>query len=424
MNHSATVSRLTIFMSFCYLVFAAACTFSIALAQTALGLAAVSFIILAFLNRKELFKDSPGEIYAVLFAFVGWTALTSCLGAGGLGGLADIQSYWLFLAFPVGWHLLRSNRYRDKLLTVLAVVVLIGGLASLIQFFSGISWPGVSPPVPSRTWGFRAQGFFSSRMTYAQVMVPFALMFLYLGWSGLKSQVNKARHKLYFAAGIMGAVGILLSLSRASIVALVFGLLLIGLMLGRKQLLVIVALLIATALLSWRFVPDLALRFENTTKIDLRSYKVAGRLFIWEKSWSIVKDNPWLGVGQSRFQAEYIKRLDYDFDDDRIPGDAHSDWLHTAAISGFPGLFFLAWLWIAVLHRAINDIRREKERTVRLAALVGLAGVLVMSLAVSLFEDSEMLQVIILMWVIVLSGSDTRPLDVVSSDRANNQSEE
>lgn len=418
MTHSLTVSRLTIFMSFCYLLFAAACTFSIALAQTSLGLATASFIILAFLNRKELFKDSPCEIYKALLAFVGWTALTSCLGAGGLSGLADVQSYWLFLAFPVGWYLLRSNRYRDQLLLVLAVVVLLGGLAGLIQFFSGVSWPGVAPPVASTTWGYRAQGFFSSRMTYAQVMVPFALMFFYLGWSGLKEKVKRLRPKLYLAAGIMGAVGILLSLSRASIVAMVLGLLLMGLLLGRKQLLVITVLLIAAALLSWRLVPDLTLKFENTAKIDLRSYKVAGRLFIWDKSWSIAKENLWVGVGQGQFQAEYIKRLDQDFADDRIPGDAHSDWLHITATSGFPGLLLLAGLWLAVWRFSIKSLRSEaSQRSVRLAGLVAMFGIMLMSLVVSLFEDSEMLQVIILVWVITLAEADRRPLK--TADKAD-----
>lgn len=425
MNHSVTVSRLTTLMSYSYLVFAAACTFSIALAQTALGVAVASFIVLGFSKRKDLFEASPREIYMALFAFVGWTALTSCVGAGGLSGLADIESFWLFLAFPVGWYLLGSGRYRDRLLMVLAIVVLLGGLAGLVQFFTGLSWPGVSPPVPSRTWGYRAQGFFSSRMTFAQVFVPFVLMFFYLGWSGLKEQVKKRRRGLYLSAGVSGAIGIVLSLSRSSILALVIGLLVIGVMLGRKQLLVIVAVLITTGLISWQFVPDFALRIENTSLIDLRSYKVAGRQFIWARSLEIVKDNPWLGVGRSGFRSEYMKRLDEDFDDDRIPGDAHSDWLHTAVTSGVPGLLLFAWLWFTVLRHGLRRLRgEEKERTIPLAGLMGLFGILVMSVAVSLFEDSEMLQVIVLIWLIVLARPDARHLKTASSDLASDKSQE
>ena len=314
-----------------------------------------------------------------------------------------IKKFWLILAFPIGLYLFRSREYRNRLLLVLSVVVLLGGLAGLLQFFTGISWPGVQSPIPSQTWGYRAQGFFSSRMTFAQVFVPLVLMYTFLGLNSLKERVKNTRSRIYLASGIIGSIAVVLSLSRASMFALVIGLFVIGLILGRRQLVTIVVVLTVVAALSWQFIPDFALRFQNTSLIDLRSYKVAGRLFIWEKSWEIIRDNPWLGVGRSQFQTEYKKHLSADFTDKRIPGDAHNDWLQVTATAGIPGLILFASLWFAILRRAkINIYRTNKERIIPLAGVLGLVGVLVMSTGVSLFEDSEMLQIILLIWVIVL----------------------
>ena len=410
MGDSSLAIRIEQVLSYTFLIFAAGCTFSIAVAQAALAVSILLFVTLMLVKRRALLADSPRDLYFALGLLIVWAFVTGLLRSNFKTGLAEIEGYWTMLALPVGWYLLQSERYRTRVIRVLGLLILLGGIAGLLQFFTGVKWPGVASPVPSSNWGYRAQGFFSSRMTYAQVFVPFVLFLFYLGCAELKQRKRTAFTPIFLGAGILGTVGVMLALSRSAMVALVIGMLLIGFMLGRKQLGLIFLGLVLGGLISWLAVPDFALRLENTTLIDLRDYKVAGRQFIWARSFEIFIDHPVIGVGKSGFKEEYIARLPAEFNDDRIPGDAHSDWLQMGVTTGLPGVILLATLWLVILKRTARKMKAAQplEQNLARAGLIAILGILIMSLPVSLFEDSEMVHAMVLIWLITLTPLKAR----------------
>jgi len=92
-------------------------------------------------------------------------------------------------------------------------------------------------------------------------------------------------------------------------------------------------------------VPGVANRFIDQYDMEIGGRHPGSRLFIWERSLKMIRDNPMLGVGKGNFREVYGSYMPEKIHPVHRVGTAHNDFLHTAAISGLPGLLLYSLLW-------------------------------------------------------------------------------
>ncbi|MCF8106267.1 MAG: O-antigen ligase family protein, partial [Desulfohalobiaceae bacterium] len=109
-----------------------------------------------------------------------------------------------------------------------------------------------------------------------------------------------------------------------------------------------------------------------------------GRLFIWEDTWRMVMDHPWLGVGMNAFET--IGRVyNTSLPESKFYYHAHNDYLQLMAEVGLPlavTLILAAWtLWLVMARRVRQKARQAQglEALLAAGALAGCAAFLVHS---------------------------------------------
>ncbi|HEX8493346.1 MAG TPA: O-antigen ligase family protein [Pyrinomonadaceae bacterium] len=151
------------------------------------------------------------------------------------------------------------------------------------------------------------------------------------------------------------------------------------------RVLLIVCLAIAVAFsVVWIGGDQLASRIEmgqaeaSVEKIESRQGE--SRSEVWRATWSLIKDNPFVGVGFGGYWAVIPKY--HDASGELTPQQAHNDYLEVLASGGLIGTALCAWLALVMLKRARLQLRSTDNfrRAACFGALVGLFGVAVHSL--------------------------------------------
>lgn len=96
------------------------------------------------------------------------------------------------------------------------------------------------------------------------------------------------------------------------------------------------------------------------------------RLLIWQGTWRLIADRPWLGVGPGQFAATYPHYALPDAWREPLLYHAHNTFLTTAAVLGIPALFLLAGTLARVLLRP-PSCRSPLPRAAWVSLLGGLA---------------------------------------------------
>jgi O-antigen ligase len=127
----------------------------------------------------------------------------------------------------------------------------------------------------------------------------------------------------------------------------------------------------------------------------------ADRLVIWRGAARMIAEHPWEGVGLGRFQRMIGYYTEHPLKKDD-PRDAHNAYILVAAESGLPALAVLLLLlaaWALVGLRLRFRHRHRVDRTLGLAFLGSLAGVVVSGLLGSRFSDEALVA-----WFWMLAG--------------------
>ncbi|NMA70571.1 MAG: O-antigen ligase family protein [Firmicutes bacterium] len=153
--------------------------------------------------------------------------------------------------------------------------------------------------------------------------------------------------------GVLVAVAMLTTLSRAAWVGGLVGAVILAFRRPRQGLvLLLVALLAGGALLGSR--PAWQARFLSIFNVQ----RNMDRLEMWDASVRIFADHPILGIGPTSFPSiapEYIERQDW-----RLHATPHNFVLTVAAEMGLAGLLALAWLGARVT-RALAVLGRQRD---------------------------------------------------------------
>jgi O-antigen ligase len=191
-------------------------------------------------------------------------------------------------------------------------------------------------------------GGFSHSLTFGNYYGTAALFLAGLALAG-RRQLSRQMRLFLISSSLLGMIATVLSYSRGPIAALAVGLVLLGLILGRRYLVYSLGTIAVAAVAILIIMPGLTARFSGKTTKDLGGVYEGGRVFIWKNSLRVIQENPIFGVGQGNFKAAYSSHLRADIPEKRKHAHAHNDLLNVAAISGIPGAVFFLGMWLAAI---------------------------------------------------------------------------
>ncbi|MEW5797162.1 MAG: O-antigen ligase family protein [Candidatus Zixiibacteriota bacterium] len=434
-------------LTFFFLLFVFASTFSISLSQSALGIAAVLFVIAAVSERFNPFGGGLQWFWAAVAIYIGWLVLVCLLQGEPLRALDNIREEWLFAVIPIGIYLGRDTTFPDRAMKVLALGLLLVSLAALIMAGFGVqySWPdGFTPLLETNP---RVRGTFAHALTFGNVAAIASLCVLAWAFlqrtpvtprarsaaggpssadsddsttppsmSGARQMPSSAGflrrpllswQTLALLASILGLIAVLLCGGRGPMLAALVGLVVLPSImprpwrrLGWAVLLVVLAIGVLTPTVRSRFSVELGWHFNRDWP--------GGRLFIWERSLDIAIAHPLTGVGPGNFGREYHERLDTSVSDRFWYQHAHNDFLEAACRSGIPGAATFALLWVSALRSLWRGRRHwgegSRQRRSLAVALVGSLVFFVESLSEATFSDEEVRVLLMLVWALGLAA--------------------
>jgi len=402
--NDVTPSKLTHVLFFFFALFIFGSSFSIALAQTSLGLALLAFVVLIVVHRYNPFVSSLRRFYIFIALYLIWGVVSALMGATPGRSLYIMKEDWLFVIVPLGVFLMQNDKYRRRLITIFAAGVLLISLYGLLQHFFGLNWFKDTALTAAEGFGYKVRGNFSHRLTFGNYYATAALFFF--GFAMARGDdLSHRQRRLFLLVSLLAMIVTLLSFSRGSILALVVGLLVAGGILGRNYLLGIIGSLAAAALVVALVMPGLAERFTHAAELELDPQYEGGRPFIWKKSLAIAGEHPIFGVGSGNFETEYATRLRPDIPYFRKHVHAHNDLINTVAVFGLPGFILFGGLWLTVFGYYVDGRRRggfpDCDRYL-LAALLGSTAFFVTSLSEATFADEEVRQLLMFVWAVGL----------------------
>ena len=408
---SKLTERLGRLLGLIYLLFIFGSTFSIALAQSALGISLLLFIVVAFLEKYNPFQGPVKIVYISILAYVGWLWIASFVNDNSYNSFVGTREEWLFSAIPIGIYLVQKKHMRRFFLISLSAGVLFVSIYGIIQHFTGVILLKDYLAVKAPDFGYMVSGQFSHRLTFGNY---FGLMSVFLfGVVAGQPDLRKDRICLIvLLAAIMGTIVTILSYSRGPIFSVVFVLLVSGFIAGRRLFRIGVPALVMLVVALTILQPNLIGGFKQRFDRDLNNEYSGSRTFIWKTSSEIIRENLWFGVGPANFKQAYRDHLPVDTSPSRQHSHAHNDLLNFAAISGIPGSILWLFLFLVIslmLYRAGGDKNiDESARAWSRAALLATLFFFAASMTEAVFADEEVRQGLMFIWAAGLATFPVR----------------
>jgi O-antigen ligase len=390
-----------------FALFVVSQTFSIAAAQICYALSLVLYIIVV-----GFYRDFPSSGYfrrVMLFVllFVCWLIVSALINETPVKSLLILKEEWLFGIIPVGVYLFVDEKYRRWLLVLFGWAVLLVSLYGIIQHFTGVHWFKKLDLLDAPGGGFRTNGFFGHRNTFANVFGTAAMFLFGYSLAGMLTSFTRDR-LLLLASSIFAMVAVSLTFSRGAGMAMLVTILLFVLLWKRKLVLPVAGVLLGLVLLVSIVMPGMLSRYTDLISRDLEGTYTGGRVFIWEHSLDIIGENPLFGVGQGNFEEAYSLRLDDSVPEVHRHAHAHNDLLNIAAISGVPGALLFLGLWWSVIAALWRGFRAGApgifEHLLCLGALMGSIYFAATSLFEATFADEEVRQLLMFVWAAGLAS--------------------
>lgn len=299
--------------------------------------------------------------------------------------LGRLMSYFLLYFVLVD---LRSKIFtREKLTGSLIVVGLTSAIFGLVQY---VLWPDISF-LQESGWDphyYRVVGTFFDP-GFLGIILVLTLILLWTRWKD-KVGLRPGRNVLFFLALFLVYLSLMLTYSRSSYLALVFGMILVAIQ-KRKFIFLLVALCIFS--LSILALP----RKSGGEGVRLeRVRSTTARFGNWQQSLSLARQFPVFGIGYNTYR--YFQRnkgmLQENWALTRSGAGVDSSFLFVLITTGIVGLGAYLWLWIAAFQRAM--LLSARWRIVVLTTFFAL-------IIHSFFQNSLFYPWVIGWWVVILA---------------------
>jgi len=196
----------------------------------------------------------------------------------------------------------------------------------------------------------------------------------------LRDESRPSHRWFYLFAAIVIAIALYLTYSRGAWLGIVAGLMVIGLLSGRRIRIAIIVLLIIGAIL--------VIPFLQTERAQSLFQAGTGtgffRVSVWQSAVAMIRDHPILGVGLDNFLYEYPKYIQPDAWREPNLSHPHNVVLDFWTRLGIGGVIVLAWMVIAFYRKGIKELR-EIKGTQR-ALVIGLIASMTAALAHGLID--------------------------------------
>ncbi len=287
--------------------------------------AAITILGIGFVSRR---LTSPPRSSVWWIAFTLWSTVTITWAISPTTSLESLPTVIALLALYVASS---CFRYTHAELRKVAFLAIAGGCAAaawtIYLFYQGARWTEVSPVRASLILGTRQT---NPNVLAMSLLLPIALAFAY--FLSYKGGLAKATMLL---ALIVTTLGLLLTMSRGAIVALIILILVYvrHLRLGSRIALPIAIFAILLCLMPAGFFS----RLQSATKTG-----GAGRLDIWTVGLSALKHYGLAGAGLNNFPLAYTNYMGEAPHFKGASRDAHNTFLNIGVESGVLGLFLFA----------------------------------------------------------------------------------
>jgi len=365
---------------------------SIALSQSFFGLAVAGFI--AHLFTKEKKQDlvfPPVAIIGAMAAYTGYRLLSMIVVGS---DVLMIKEDWLFLMVIIGGVMFRDMKNLTRVLDIFAAGAFIMGSYGIWQHFVGVDlYHRVL--LDKMVFGYRTIGNFSTYLTFSGF---FAVASIFLVPAAFAA-TSKIRRLYYLVTSQIGLACILFNYSRSTIIALVFGIIVLVLLISARYRKWVSLALLVTLTIGIVISPDSLNRFKNIGKTEFTMNRANARLAIWNTTLSMIKEDPVFGIGPGNFHEKYKF-----YRENRTGKDlshAHNDILNVAAESGVPCSLLYLILWFLVLLYLYKGYVRCPEgfqKGLLLGAFLASVVFFIMSQFEAYFADEEVRMLLMFFW--------------------------
>ncbi|MBN1893624.1 O-antigen ligase family protein [bacterium] len=368
-------------------IFAAAVPFSIALAQSALGLALLFWVVSMFLNREWMFPRTVLDPFILAYCAMEIISLVFSI---------DRHTAWTYskrLLLILILYLVAANvRDRKWIARLFAALLGVGSILAVIglcRYLSGLGG---------------LEGRLSLYHHYMTTGGIFMILSLY-AFSLVLSEAPVKSRLFGLASGVLTGLPLFLSFTRSAWLGFFTGLAVLFLLFRRKWL-PLLALFTALAVLgSPRSMRDRALSaFNPTHETNVE------RLYMWKAGVRMMLDRPLTGYGDIDLGKIYERYRPAEARQKH--GHMHNNLIMIGATLGIPGLLILLALFVRVFVLECGIFRRlpRGEWLLRSAAAGGLASFLgfqVSGLFEWTFGDAELAMLIWFSIGLVLAAERT-----------------
>ena len=343
--------------------------------------------------------------YSVVTIMSAWVMLESTEDQ--LSALRELKWVLYFFAFAYFFERYFTDAWA-RYVPVLATIVILMGAFSAAQFLYGLEYPRAESVLEQ--WGdyYRVTGLFNVPQTFAGNLG--IALFMLLGVTltqlsvGARTMTRSTAYQI--VAVTLGAVGLLLSLTRAAwLASAALGVLALG-RTKKKWGAALLLVVVAVAGLGNGSQTIIGDRFSGD--IDRNERSILHREALWQANWEIVKDHPWLGIGPwqnvRELPAYYEKNQSIT---SSYIGHAHNNVLQILASQGvFAALFYL-WFCVYFLWAAYSLAQRSNVdslvKGIGLGSLYSQLYFHFLGLVDSPFFDQEVKNMIVFIWAMTVA---------------------
>lgn len=273
------------------------------------------------------------------------------------------------LIFPILFALILLKKITPKIICITALFFIAGSMWGLIECFAigiynyvhEIAYPVIDENSVGIMHFLGARFSFNMHPSYFTLYLDLCLLFLFLNedvqhWLGKKI--------VFIVSGIF-TLGVFLLASKAGILCtlLIYAYLAYNLVVRErkwKQASLLVLAFCSIFIVVLLAAPALGKRFTEMSnslaegKLNSDSEKSSGlRMLVWHASLELIEENPVLGVGiEHTHDAQVRKYVQLGYEGaEKYELNSHNQFLQTAVMAGFVGLFvLLIWLGSVIRH--------------------------------------------------------------------------
>jgi putative inorganic carbon (HCO3(-)) transporter len=361
--------------------FALFAPWSIAGAQACLGLGLLVWVARLIVRRHADFVLSP--LGWPILALLGVELISALFAPQKLTGLRSLRAEWIVLLFFLVVSNVRRRQLIQRILDILVAVTALVCLYAIWQHFAG--WD-IYRDRPLRSAGsfFEATGVFGHHLTFGGFVMVVLLTAGCLFFWGTEGR----RKALYGLASLTLGLALIFSYARSAWLGLLGGVLAIGLLRGKKVLILGLIGILLLAGGAYLVLPSVRMQVGGVRDLFQDPMAKSSRLQMWSATLRIIRDHPLLGVGLGHVKTSLVA-----YGCDLGYSHVHNDLLNVATNAGLLGLAAFLWVWVTFLRLAAGcHGMSEGDRFARSLAAAGF-GLMIAFLVAGLFQcyytDSE-----------------------------------